>query len=234
MATTPSAIIQLLREFGKIIDEAVDSTGAPVFTNTKPLLQAIQNVGIATHSIPTFTFDLDDNISIQDVQKEAEKRNVNFLDCFKVLDEVPPGAKPYIFLRHVYDRNYRAPGTTPDWASLSVPEASEFEIERSQVCFRDAEETRVDWSRTLPRLKALAKDRTYTTDMMTECLRRLVNRLDNILYYAEMFSCKEADEIANILLTMEAAKDAQDQGYPFPISPVHEYNLSLLYHPLFL
>jgi hypothetical protein len=232
MATPPSAIIQLLREFGRFVDEAVDSTGAPVFTNTKPLLQAIQNVGIAPPSSPTFTFDLDDNISIQDVQKEAEKRNVNFLDCYEVLDKVPPGAKPYIFLRHVYDRNYRAPGTTPDWAPLSVYEASEFKIERSQVCFRDAKETRVDWSRTLPHLKALAKDRTYTTDMITSCLRILVNRLDNTPYYAQMFRSKEADEIANILLTMEAARDAQDQGYP--ISPVHEYNLSLLYHPLFL
>jgi hypothetical protein len=142
---------------------------------------------------PDFDFELDDVVSVEQVEAHCRHNNLNFMTYTRELGE-----------RLYYNRNYNNEDVVvPEWVEMSRYEAADPARELHMVVFADRDQqTRVDWTFTLGNLKRLAHDMVYTERMMHGCLLRLVNRFCGEL--ADMLRSMTANEVARYLLNMDS------------------------------
>jgi len=159
-------------------------------TGLKTLLKALNIAKPPEQNL--FQFQLTGK-SIQEVEAECATNNVQFPDRIR-----------QVCNRMYYNSNYTADGP-PNWQEMSRPEAADYIQELSELFYLDTDNKVVDWSLSIAALQTLATNRRYTTEMMTACLLRLVNKFHSD--QTSLLREKTADEIAQFLIKMDANRD---------------------------
>jgi hypothetical protein len=135
-----------------------------------------------------FDFELGEVQTYADAERLCGEAGVNIADVITA-----KGGRLY------FDTNL-GDGNRTD-VELSKPENACPNVELSKCRFFDTARTVIDWKSSLPGLKALARERKYTAEMMQTCLRKLVS--EYCKPHARIIEDMTHNEMANYLLSTE-------------------------------
>ena len=182
----------------------VQVNGAPIMPNAvgTPLNNLLRDMNIAAPiEAPEFNFELDGNLTLDDVIARCTVLNINMFDVTRSLGS-----------RSFYDATFqqanddpRAPEQNNPWREYSRPEAAERSVEFQQVVHYENSTQLVNWTETMPKLKLLFKARIYTNDMAKACMMLLVHK-----YHPEqaiLLIQRNANQIATHLLRIDSNRD---------------------------
>jgi hypothetical protein len=148
---------------------------------------------------PPYDFELDENVTLNEIIHQCNIRNINQFDVIQNLGS-----------RSFYDHTYGVPPAVGQphnnpWREYSRPEAAEKSVEMAQVTCYDGGNTTVNWTETMPKLKTLFQSRVYTNDMAKTCLMNLVHKFHP--EQAILLRTMTANQIATHLLQLDSNRD---------------------------
>lgn len=179
--------------------------GQPLIPNGEgtPMNNLIRELNLqAPAQEPPFEFELDEHVTLDQVQAQCTQRNINLFDVTRNLGN-----------RSFYDHVQTfadapaagAPPVNNPWREYSRPEAAEKAVEMSMVTYYGDSHSVVNWTETMPKLKQLFKARVYTNDMAKACLMNMVHK-----YHPEqaiLLRTRTANQIATHLIQLDSNRD---------------------------
>jgi len=109
------------------------------------------NVPVAEAAQQPFNFELDNNVTFDDIIAQCRQRHVNIWDVIR-----NHGTRAFY---HIYYGNDNPPNVVnPDpapWRKYSRPEAAEKAVEMQQVVHYENSTNIANWTQTMPKLKRL-------------------------------------------------------------------------------
>jgi hypothetical protein len=188
---------QMLRN----VMEALDALRNPADANERcvpleprtPLQKLIEQLRVGTdEAIPEFDFELADVLTIEEAGRLCRERVVDRVAAPVHLPEMLITAGQRLFL----NTNM---ATLANYQEVSRSEATDLGCEVAVCPFLDGAKIVTDWSESLPELKRLAKNCSYTPEMMKVSLHRLINRYTPEQSHSDL----SANDIANYMLSTE-------------------------------
>ena len=147
---------------------------------------------------PEFDFELGQPITIEQAGRMCRERRVN--------NQAAPVNLPPMLVTAGQRIFFNTAMAQPEvFVEISRPESSDLPSEIAACHFLDGAKTVIDWSESLPNLKALAQERIFTENMTRKALHRLVSRFTP--EHAHLVSDMTANEMANYLLRTETNRD---------------------------
>ena len=169
----------------------------------QPLTDRLEKLNMGNVQPPAaeFDFELPDIVTIDDVTRLCRDRRVDGVAA--------PVSEIDMTMTHInrvyYNDNFDI--DNPNWVQCSRPEASDLNSEVAEMIFHDEPKKYPNWQASLPRLKALARARSYSQHQLLTSLRRMIARYNPDL--ARLAENMNANQAANFLIHQEKNRDSR-------------------------